>query len=569
MPDPTSAKSNFSRRKHDEVYKFFFSQAPTVAELLEDYLAPDWADQLDLDSLRKLTPEHIGSQLKRRQADMIWRVNFRHRPGFMVLLLEFQSRVDPSMAARVLRYVADAYDNLIRETPSGADHRLPPVVVCVVHNGPGPWDACLDMAHLISPTLPQLRDLSVRLPYQVLDMRALPGRSLRKRRILTWLRELERDGGTGKVRAMLDEVLEAYPGPEHAGIVQAFALWAIGAARQWGRSEEELSEITNLTEARQMYTQIEEEMARLRDEGHRIGHRKGHREGSRTVLERLVAKKFGADAAAQFSGVVGDLDERDQLDAAADAVIECDTVAELDRPDRQLTRPRSLRCRRRKPDRGSPSSGICGVRDSGTAKVRAVLDEVLEAYPSPEHAGIAQAFTLWAAGAARRWGGTEEELSEITNLTEARQMYTQIEEEMARLRDEGHRIGHRKGHREGSRTVLERLVAKKFGADAAAQFSGVVGDLDERDQLDAAADAVIECDTVAELDRPDRQLTRPRSLRCRRRPGPRVAVERHLWGAGRQHGESPGRAGRGAGGAARPSKSASKLDMVWRHRLPP
>ncbi len=82
-----------------------------------------------------------------------------------------------------------------------------------------------------------------------------------------------------------------------------------------------------------MYTQIEEEMARLRDEGHRIGHRmghrKGHREGSRTVLERQVAKKFGADAAAQFSGVVGDLDGRDQLDAAADAVIECDTVAEL------------------------------------------------------------------------------------------------------------------------------------------------------------------------------------------------------------------------------------------------
>ena len=74
-----------------------------------------------------------------------------------------------------------------------------------------------------------------------------------------------------------------------------------------------------------MYTQIEEEMARLRAEGHR----KGHREGSRTVLERQVAKKFGADAAVQLSGLIGDLDGRDELDAAADAVIECDTVAEL------------------------------------------------------------------------------------------------------------------------------------------------------------------------------------------------------------------------------------------------
>ncbi len=324
MPDAYLDNPRPPRRKHDEVYKFFFSQTPTVAELLQDYLAPQWADQLDLDSLRKITPEHVGSRLERRQADMLWRVDFRHRPGSVVLLLEFQSRVDPSMAARVLRYVADAYENLIRETPPGADHRLPPVVVCVVHNGTPPWDALLDIAHLISHTLPQLRGLSVRLPYQVLDMRAVPRRSLRKRRILTWLRELERDGGTAKVRAVLDEVLEAYPGPEHAGVAEAFALWAIGAARTWGRSEEELSKITNLMEARDMYTQIEEEMARLRAEGHR----KGHRE-AKIRLERQVAKKFGADVAVELSGLIGGMDGRDELDAAADAVIECDTVAEL------------------------------------------------------------------------------------------------------------------------------------------------------------------------------------------------------------------------------------------------
>ncbi len=80
---------------------------------------------------------------------------------------------------------------------------------------------------------------------------------------------------------MLDEVLEAYPGPEHAGVAQAFAPWAVGAARKWGRSEEELSKITSLPGARDMYKQIEEEMARLRDEGRREGYREGYREGRR------------------------------------------------------------------------------------------------------------------------------------------------------------------------------------------------------------------------------------------------------------------------------------------------
>ena len=121
----------------------------------------------------------------------------------------------------------------------------------------------------------------------------------------------------------------------------AFELWVVGAARKWGRSEEELSQITTLTEAKEMYTQIEDEMARLRAEGRQEGRQEGHQEGRqkgrregrqegfRAVLGRQVAKKFGADAAVQLSGLIGSLHGRDQLDAAADAIIECDTVAEL------------------------------------------------------------------------------------------------------------------------------------------------------------------------------------------------------------------------------------------------
>ena len=346
MPD---SPSPHRRRKHDEVYKYFFSQAATVAELLEDYLAPEWVHQLDLSTLRKLTPEHVSSQLSRRQADMLWRVDFRHQPGFLVLHLEFQSTVDRFMAARVLRYVADTYEDLVREKQSSDPVHLPPVLVCIIHNGPPPWDALADIALLVSPTLPWLRDFTVRLLHLVLDMRAPPGRELRKRRILTWLRELERDGGTvEKVVAVLDEVAEAYPGPEHARTVRGFELWAVGAARLWGRTEEELSQITNLQEARKMYTQIREEIARLRAEGRaeglqeglQEGHHKGHREGRREArrearreeaknLFRQAAKKFGEDAAAPLAGVISGLDRRDRLDAVADAIIECDTVAEL------------------------------------------------------------------------------------------------------------------------------------------------------------------------------------------------------------------------------------------------
>ena len=74
-----------------------------------------------------------------------------------------------------------------------------------------------------------------------------------------------------------------------------------------------------------MYTQIREEIARLRAEGRA----EGHHEGARMVLLRQAAKKFGEDAAAQLAGVLGALDGRERLDAMADAIVECDTATEL------------------------------------------------------------------------------------------------------------------------------------------------------------------------------------------------------------------------------------------------
>ena len=115
--------------------------------------------------------------------------------------------------------------------------------------------------------------------------------------------------------------LEAYPGPEHVQIAKGFELWAVGAGRLWGRPEEELSEITTLLEARKMYSAIREEIARLRQEG--------HREGARGVLTGLVARKFGADAAEELAGVLEESVEDGQAGPAAEAVMECDTVADL------------------------------------------------------------------------------------------------------------------------------------------------------------------------------------------------------------------------------------------------
>src|SRR5207245_3839627 len=91
------------------------------------------------------------AELRTREDDLIWRIRRADGWLYIYLLLEFQSRVDPHMAVRIMAYVALLYQGLIRTgqlTPAGT---LPPVVPVVLYNGRGHWTASQNVATLIEP----------------------------------------------------------------------------------------------------------------------------------------------------------------------------------------------------------------------------------------------------------------------------------------------------------------------------------------------------------------------------------------------------------------------------------
>ena len=69
---------------------------------------------------------------------------------YVVLLLEFQSAVDRSMAVRILTYTALLYQKLIAEGVLRERSALPPVLPVVIYNGRRPWTAPADVAGLIA-----------------------------------------------------------------------------------------------------------------------------------------------------------------------------------------------------------------------------------------------------------------------------------------------------------------------------------------------------------------------------------------------------------------------------------
>ncbi|MYA43139.1 MAG: hypothetical protein F4Z31_15495 [Gemmatimonadetes bacterium] len=84
-----------------------------------------------------------------------------------------------------------------------------------------------------------------------------------------------------------------------------------------------------------------ERVSEIRDQVHRDGVRKGREQGleqgraqgrraeGRALVGRLATRKFGAETAEQLSRVLEDIADPERLAEVADAIIDCDSDAEL------------------------------------------------------------------------------------------------------------------------------------------------------------------------------------------------------------------------------------------------
>ena len=109
-----------------------------------------------------------------RYADAVWRIRYVGADAgadarTLVLLLEFQSTVDPDMAARVLAYTSLLREHLRRQGRLDRDGALRTLAV-VVYSGPKPWSAAGAAGDMpLSPDGAPL--LTVIAPYRLLDSR--------------------------------------------------------------------------------------------------------------------------------------------------------------------------------------------------------------------------------------------------------------------------------------------------------------------------------------------------------------------------------------------------------------
>ena len=316
-------------RKHDETYKLIFSQRAAVEELIRNFVGTGLADELDFDTLELLPTDRISGGLVQRRLDLLCKVRFRDDWLYLLVLLEFQSENDSFMALRILTYTCLTYEELIRRGEVKAGNRLPPLLPVAVYNGRPRWQAATDVAELIAPVTGPLAQYLPSFRYLVLDLQRIGGEDPGSRDLVTSLGRMERNPTPESLQRVMRGLFRRFRGPEFAELHQALHSWVAGAREAWQISEADLVGMMSFTEDENMYERAKELRDRVHRDGVRQGLEQGRRSRERALVRRLAARKFGTETAERLTRMLEDIADADRIDEVFDAIVDCDSGAEL------------------------------------------------------------------------------------------------------------------------------------------------------------------------------------------------------------------------------------------------
>ncbi|WP_187759829.1 Rpn family recombination-promoting nuclease/putative transposase [Thiospirochaeta perfilievii] len=139
-------------QKHDQRYKKIFSNPIFIEKLLVSFVNEKFIKDLDFTNMERLDKSFVDSKMKKRESDIIYKINFKGKPIYIYLLLEFQSSVDQTMPLRFLRYILELSESFGKDKDTKF---YPAVFPLLLYNGEDKWTAEINPKELYSKTIPE------------------------------------------------------------------------------------------------------------------------------------------------------------------------------------------------------------------------------------------------------------------------------------------------------------------------------------------------------------------------------------------------------------------------------
>ena len=338
---------------HDSGYKYLFSHAELVQELLEAFAPPGVSELLDYTTLRLENGNYVTPAMTPRADDLVWSVELQGQRIYLYLLLEFQSTPDDTMPARMLQYVAALYDHLLRSKAVNPAEGLPPVLPIVLYNGDARWRQSSELYDLIRVHPQVLKAFQPRLKFWLLDEGAFPAAELEDmQRVVAAIFRFEHtpDSAAAKraIRNLADAVAHS---PFKQRIDRVVTRWikhrlqrkmsglAVPDAEELTKGMEMLETNIDRWEAQAIAKGMEQGMLQGMQQGIQKGMQKGVQQGMQKgiqqgmqqgealLLQRLLTRRFGALSATQLASIAAATPA--QLETWGDRVLEAKSLDEV------------------------------------------------------------------------------------------------------------------------------------------------------------------------------------------------------------------------------------------------
>jgi predicted transposase/invertase (TIGR01784 family) len=287
--------------QHDLSYRLFFSHQRMIRDLLCEIVGERWVERIDFDSATLVSNSFVSPEHENRESDVIWQFQRLDggEPVFVYVLMEFQSRTDPSMPVRLMVYVGLFYQNLMKSQPAAGWKKLPLVIPVVIYNGPEPWNVATDLGSLIGDLDPSAEIYRPQLRYLLVDESKYPREELAALdNPVAELFQIEKSRNWREVEASFHRLQETIP-PGEESLRRAFGTWLTKVILpRLGRPQEGISEVPTMEKGAAMLLDSIDRWTREtreegRQEGLQEGRQEGRQEGEARVLLRLLRLKFG------------------------------------------------------------------------------------------------------------------------------------------------------------------------------------------------------------------------------------------------------------------------------------
>jgi predicted transposase/invertase (TIGR01784 family) len=173
MPDDPLHQPN------DKLFKQVFSDPETAAGFLSEYLPGPIAAAVDWSSLKPEAGSFIDSNFRLHESDLLFRAPLSGRDAFFYCLFEHQTREDPAIALRLLRYMCRIWEKQVEHHPGKPLPIILPVVLAQNDRAwktPAAFSALFDLPDSLADDLrPFLPDFLFRL----IQLAEIPFESIR------------------------------------------------------------------------------------------------------------------------------------------------------------------------------------------------------------------------------------------------------------------------------------------------------------------------------------------------------------------------------------------------------